>query len=34
MHVHEFLYWCMYFRAKQEEIEREQELQRMRNGNR
>ncbi len=34
MHVHEFLYWCSYFRAKQEETERQQELQRMRNGNR
>lgn len=31
MHVHEFLYWCIYYKDKRIETERQIELQKMRN---
>jgi len=32
MPVGEFLYWCLYYKDKAEEINRQQELNKMRNG--
>jgi hypothetical protein len=29
MHIHEFLYWCQYYKAKNEETLRQHELQKM-----
>ena len=31
MHVHEFLYWCIYYKDKRIETERQQQLSNMRN---
>ena len=33
LHVYEFLHWCLYFKEKQDEIKRQQEIEKLKNGN-